>query len=67
MASLTDIDKWDKLLVQLANLLEDSRWNIENYSRERVELCEKIIVTLQPLLHYAAYIGIHNLINLNSK
>lgn len=61
--TLADIENWDKLLVQLAYMLDNTRWNIDNYSRPRVELCEKIIVTLQPLLHYATYIGIYNLID----
>ncbi|VVC27145.1 Hypothetical protein CINCED_3A011748 [Cinara cedri] len=56
LITLSDIDNWDKLLIQLAMLLEDTRWNIENFSRQRVELCEKIIVTIQPILNYAAYI-----------
>lgn len=57
-----DVDIWDKLLVKLAYILEDARWTIENYCTERVELCEVLITTIQPILHYASYIGMNKFI-----
>lgn len=55
--TLPDIDVWDELLIQLAKILDDARWTIETYSLVKTELCDKIIVAIQPLLHYTAYIG----------
>lgn len=48
---------WDKLLVTLARVLDDARWNLDNYSPVRVKLCEKIILTLKHLLQYTNFIG----------
>jgi len=59
--TLPYIEIWDKVLLQLARVLDDARWTINNYSAARVELCEKIISTIQPLVHYATYIDTHNL------
>lgn len=58
--ALTDIDQWDDFIIKLAFILEDARWDIENYSRVRVELCDSIIAIVQPLLQYAVYLGIPN-------
>lgn len=58
--TLPDIDVWDELLIQLAKILDDARWTIENYSPVKVDLCDKIITAIQPLLHYTAYIGTKN-------
>lgn len=55
------LEVWDKLLIQLGRILDDARWNINNYSTTRVELCENIILTIQPLVHYATYLEISNL------
>jgi len=54
--TLPYIEIWDTLLIKLAKILDDARWSINNYSAVRVEICEKMIVTIQPLLHYASFI-----------
>jgi len=54
--TLPYIEIWDRLLIQLAKILDDARWSINNYSAIRVEICEKMIVTIQPLLHYVSFI-----------
>jgi len=56
LMTLPDIDVWDKLLIRLAKILDEARWTIENYSTSRVFLCEALITTAQPILHYASYI-----------
>lgn len=60
MLTQTDKDLWDALVTRLAKLLDDARWTIDSYSSVKVELCESIIVCLQPLLQFAVYIGIYN-------
>lgn len=54
--SLPYIEMWDTLLIKLAKVLDDARWSINNYSAVRVEICEKMIVTILPLLHYVSFI-----------
>ncbi|XP_050530011.1 uncharacterized protein LOC126899296 isoform X2 [Daktulosphaira vitifoliae] len=51
-----DLEILDTLIFQLAKILDDARWNVETFSPCRVNLCEKIIATLQPLLHHASYL-----------
>lgn len=54
--TLPYIEIWDTLLIKLAKILDDARWSINNYTSIKVEICEKMIVTIQPLLHYVSYI-----------
>lgn len=51
------LEIWDKLLAQLAKIMDDVRWNIHNYSSIRVDICELIIVTIQPILIYNTQLG----------
>jgi len=51
------LEIWDKLLAQLAKIMDDVRWNIHNYSSIRVDVCELIIVTIQPILIYNTQLG----------
>lgn len=62
LISVQDIPIWDTLLIKLAQILDDARWTINNFSPVKAELCEMIIMTIQPLLHYAGFIGMNNLI-----
>jgi len=57
LMTLPDIDLWDTLLTRLAKVLDDARWNIETYSTIRVQVCENVVLCLQPLLHFAVFIG----------
>jgi len=50
------IEIWDRLLIQFAMILDDSRWTITNFTLTKVEICENLISTIQPLLQYAACI-----------
>jgi len=59
--TLPYIEIWDRLLIQLAKILDDARWTINNYSAVRVEICEKMIVTIQPLLQYVSFIDIQGM------
>lgn len=63
---LHDIDEWDKILIQLAKILDDARWTIENHSSGRVELCESLICIIPPILLYSSFISmnkfLHNLV-----
>jgi len=49
---VSHLHSWDKIVIQLATLLDHVRWDIHNYSPIRVEICESIISTIQPLLHH---------------
>ncbi|CAH1731132.1 uncharacterized protein LOC114130279 isoform X2 [Aphis gossypii] len=56
------LEIWDKLLAQLAKIMDDVRWNIHNYSSIKVDVCESIIVTIQPILIYNTHYGGNTLV-----
>lgn len=57
---MPDLNIWDELIIKLAKILDDARWSVHNYSSVKTELCEKVIMTIQPLLNYGSYIGNDN-------
>lgn len=54
---------WDKILIQLAKILDNARWTIDSYSYSRVSLCEEIVYTMQYFLYYA-HMGINIILTL---
>jgi len=54
--TLPYIEIWDRLLIQMAKILDDARWTITDFTLSKVEICEKLIITIQPLMQYASYI-----------
>ncbi|XP_050426434.1 uncharacterized protein LOC126836822 [Adelges cooleyi] len=51
-SSLPNVDVWGALIFRLAKILDHARWNLETYSPSRVDLCEKISLTVYLVIEH---------------
>ncbi|XP_025196284.1 uncharacterized protein LOC112595343 [Melanaphis sacchari] len=60
--SVCYLDNWDEIIICMAKLMENIRWNIHNYSTVRADLCDLIILTVQPIMQNASQFNTRNLV-----